>query len=41
MEQQGDLMTRVKRLQACEQLHFFAARRWKAINLLSWNTEDG
>lgn len=41
MEQQGDLMTRVKRLQACEQLHFFAARRWKAINLLSRNTEDG
>lgn len=39
MEQQGDLMTRVKRLESLRAI--FAARRWKAINLLSWNTEDG
>lgn len=41
MEQYEDLMERVKRLRACKWLHFFTARRWKAVNLLLGNQEEG
>lgn len=41
MEQYEDVMAGVKRLQACERLHFFTACCSKAINLLLGNQEEG